>query len=103
MQSLVPKFLELSLNSFSKDQEKFRKQLTHTFGTGAFDMIEDQVRKNSELFQKAFNMFVPTGTTSESSGTNSKPSKEKSQDSELSGLQKQINELQQKIDKMASK
>ena len=103
MQGLVPSFLEFSLKSFTEDQEKFRQQMSHTIGTGTLEMIEEQVRKNSEIFQKAFNMFMPISTPSEDTEKNSKPKEEKTQDDGLSGLQNQINALQQQIDKMANK
>ncbi len=103
MQSLVPSFLEFSLKSFTEDQEKLRKQMSHTLGTGTLDMIEEQVRKNSEIFQNAVNMFLPFSSSPDTTETKTKPKKEKSQNPELNSLQMQINKLQQQIDKMAEK
>ena len=103
MQSLVPSFLEFSLKSFTEDQEKLRKEMSHTLGTGTLDLIEDQVRKNSEIFQNAVNMFLPFSSSPDTAETKTKPKKEETQNPELSSLQKQINQLQQQVDKMAEK
>src|SRR5438309_7710554 len=43
MQTLVPRFLEVSISSLTKEQEKFRQQVAQAFGTGAFGTLEDQV------------------------------------------------------------
>src|ERR1700750_3299423 len=59
MQMLVPRFLEASIESLSKEQGKFREQMAQAFGVGAFGPLEDQVRRNMEMFERAFAMFMP--------------------------------------------
>ena len=36
MQMLVPRYLEASIESLTREQEKFRQQMAQAFGTGAF-------------------------------------------------------------------
>src|SRR5215467_9146108 len=36
MQTLVPRYLEVSLESLTREQEKFRQQLAQTFGVAGF-------------------------------------------------------------------
>lgn len=62
MQMLVPSYLEFSLDSLTKQQEKYRRNFADTFGTAAFDAVQEQVRKNFEAFEKALGMFTPFGT-----------------------------------------
>ena len=59
MQMLVPRFLEASIELLSKEQGKFREQMAQAFGVGAFGPLEDQVRRNMEMFEKTFAMFAP--------------------------------------------
>src|SRR5438552_5383353 len=59
MQMLVPRYLEVSIDSLTREQEKFREQLTQAFGIGGFGAIEEQVRRNMEMFERAFTMFAP--------------------------------------------
>ncbi len=60
MQSLVPSYLELSMNNFIGQQEQFRKQFASTFGTApGAAMFEEQVRQNTAMFERAMKMFTP--------------------------------------------
>ena len=59
MQMLVPRFLEQSMQSLTSEQGKFREQMAQAFGVGGFGPLEDQVRRNMEMFEKTFAMFAP--------------------------------------------
>src|SRR5438309_10145222 len=58
LQMLVPRYLEVSIDSLTREQEKFREQMTQAFGT-PLGALEDQVRRNMEIFERAFAMFTP--------------------------------------------
>src|ERR1700710_2252270 len=59
MQMVVPKYLEQSIDTLTREQEKFRKQLTNTFSGTPFAPLEEHVRRNMEMFQQTFSMFKP--------------------------------------------
>src|SRR5438034_6638204 len=59
MQMLVPRYLEVSIESLTREQEKFRQQMSQAFGGVGFGALEDQVRRNMELFERTFAMFAP--------------------------------------------
>src|ERR1700722_7358718 len=59
MQMVVPRYLEQSIDTLTREQEKFRKQLTTTFSMTPFAPLEEHVRRNMELFQQTFSMFKP--------------------------------------------
>ena len=66
MQALVPSYLELSLDAFTQQQERMRKQFADTLGgamvgggKGGLGYFEDQVRQNMMLFDRAMKMFSP--------------------------------------------
>src|ERR1700726_2359077 len=59
MQMLVPRYLEVSIDSLTREQEKFRNQISQAFGVGPFAPLEDQVRRNMEMFERTFAMFAP--------------------------------------------
>ena len=52
MQMLVPRYLEVSIDSLTKEQDKFREQMAQAFGVGGFGAMEDQVRRNMEMFEQ---------------------------------------------------
>jgi len=49
MQMLVPRFLEASIESLTKEQDKFREQMAQAFGVSGFGPLEEQVRRNRLL------------------------------------------------------
>src|ERR671913_1377726 len=59
MQALVPSYLEFSMNNLSQEQQKLRDQMAQAFGSGAFQAMEEQVRKNMGFFSEAMRMFSP--------------------------------------------
>lgn len=103
MQGLVPSFLEFSMSSLTKEQEKIRGHMTDAFGTTAFDAIEDQVKRNTEMFERAMKMFMPfsTGEAGGSGETDGKPAK--SEASDLDDMKRQLSEMQKKINALGDK
>ena len=112
MQMLVPRYLEASIESLTREQEKFRQQIAQAFGTGAFGSLgplEDQVRRNMEMFQRAFTMFTPFAkreAQAESdrqqraaSGGGSAPSGT----DEIDDLKRQMEEMQKRLDRLGNK
>ena len=59
IEQIVPKYLEFSMETLTREQERYRKQLTGTFGTAAFEAMQEQARQNMALFERAFAMFAP--------------------------------------------
>ena len=47
MQMLVPRYLEVSIDSLTREQEKFRQQVSQAFGMGGFGAIEDRRERAS--------------------------------------------------------
>lgn len=99
MQGLVPSYLEYSIASLTKEQDKIREQMSQALGAGALEAMEDQVRRNTEMFERAMKMFTPFSSPSEDEEP--KPKKETSDKTDLNDLKKQLEEMQQKINKIA--
>ena len=70
MQRLVPSYLEFSLDSLTRQQEQYRRRFSHTFGTAAFEAMQEQVRKNFATFERALGLFSPFSGTGPSEGKN---------------------------------
>src|ERR1700686_3970378 len=77
MQMLVPRYLEVSIDTLVREQEKMRSQMAQAFGVTAFGPLEEQVRRNMEMFERAFTMFAPFARR-ESDGGEAVPEPEKS-------------------------
>lgn len=117
MQMIVPSFLEQSMVAFSKEQERLREQMKSTFGKTPIDVmkmsapikaIEEQTRRNMEMFQNAMRMFTPFPPAGQDSADASPDiDQQEPQDDdaaqgpgELEELKDQIAAMQRKIDSM---
>lgn len=59
IEHLVPKYLEFSMESLTREQGKYQKQFADVFGAAAFEAIHEQARQNMALFERAMTMFGP--------------------------------------------
>ena len=98
MQMQVPRYLEQSMQSFTRQQEKFREQMAQAFGGAGFGPLEDQVRRNMEMFEKTFAMFAPFARGQAKSAAD-KPAGA----SEMDELKRQLDEMQKRLDRMGGK
>ena len=101
MQMLVPRYLEQSIDTFTREQGKFREQMAQAFGGTGFGSLEDQVRRNMEMFEKTFAMFAPFARGQTKSAESEKPAG--GGGSEMDQLKRQLEEMQKKIDRLSIK
>jgi polyhydroxyalkanoate synthesis repressor PhaR len=98
MQAFLPSFLELSLDSFIRQQERLREQMTVVTppGIGAFD---EQIRQNMILFDRAMKMFTPFAFRAEDAATHTPaPAKAPAADEDaLADLRKQMAAMQEQL------
>src|ERR1044071_1921011 len=59
MQMLVPRYLEVSIDSLTREQQKFRDHVSQAFGMGGFGSLEEEVGGNMKMFEPTFAMFAP--------------------------------------------
>ena len=102
MQALVPSYLEFSMNNLSQEQQKLREQMAQAFGPSAFQVMEEQVRKNMGFFSEAMRMFSPFAQRP--AGENDAKAEPKPEASgDLEALKRQMADMQAKLDKLARK
>ena len=129
LQAFLPSYLELSLDSFTRQNERLREQFT-TAPPGLAGLnpakalgnvpvpgpqfLEEQVRQNMALFDRAMKMFSPFAFVAADeqkpasppppsptrSAANGAPSE---QDASLDDLRKRMEEMQKQIERLASK
>jgi polyhydroxyalkanoate synthesis repressor PhaR len=100
MQMLVPRYLEVSMESLTREQEKFREQMAQAFGVGTFGPLEDQVRRNMEMFEQAFGMFAPFARRQ---SQNAGAEKTARSPGDIDELKRQLEEMQKRLDRMGDK
>jgi polyhydroxyalkanoate synthesis repressor PhaR len=107
IERLVPSYLQISLDTLTKEQERFRKSFAGAFTpAGAFEAYQEQARKNLAMFEQAMAMFSPfKGASGPAAGkpegeAAKEPAKSGSSD-ELAEMKTQLAEMQAKIEKLS--
>lgn len=103
MQSFVPDYLEMSLESLTRNQAEFSRAFG---GDAAVEAMKAMTAKNTELFRNAMTMFTPFGQMpgiAASGGEAGKPVEKAAKSAEIDELRDQIARLQSTIDAMAKK
>ncbi len=108
MQAFLPSYLELSLASFTQQQERMRTQFApfaQTSGGAGSGVYEEQIRQNLQLFDRAMKMFSPFAYAQPARSSEQPapaPTKaEPAADAALTLLRKQMAEMQAQLDKLA--
>ncbi|NBW74861.1 MAG: polyhydroxyalkanoate synthesis repressor PhaR [Sphingomonadaceae bacterium] len=90
MQSLVPHYLEASMDNFRSNQVKLREAFETSLGNNPLAKL---AQRNLEMFKAAASAFVP--------GLNdSKPAGGESKDDEIAQLRAQMAAMQKKLDEL---
>ena len=109
MQMLVPRYLEVSIDSLTREQQKFRDQMAQAFGGSPFGSLEEQARRNMEMFERAFAMFTPfarregqAAADAEAAKSNPQPGAS-SDGGEIHDLKRQMEEMQKRLERLSDK
>ena len=108
LQTFVPRYLEMSMENLAKNQEQVRETMTKAFGqmfpfpaqpnAGA---VEDMVKNNMVMFQKAMEMFNPLNAPK---GENVAASAGQAGGrDDLDALRGQIDALKKQLDELAKR
>lgn len=103
LQSMVPGYLEMSMEAFARNQEQMRHYLTDTFGDiFPFRQLEEMGRQNMAMFEQAMNMFQPPSSKPQSASESESANDSEGTD-ELARLREQLDEMQRNLERLASK
>lgn len=89
MQSMVPQYLEASLEAFQRNQSQFRDAMAGAFTSGPF---ADIAKRNMEMFAAAARGVQPAPEDAKDEATDDK--------AELAEVKAQLAALQEKLDKL---
>jgi len=106
MQMLVPRYLEVSIESLTREQEKFRQQMAQAFGGTPFGALEEQARRNMEMFERAFAMFTPFARRENQAAAESENSPQPGGvggGGDINDLKRQMEEMQKRLDRLSDK
>lgn len=108
---MVPTYLQFSMETLAREQERFRDQISTAFGSHStpFEAYQEHARRNMAIFEQAMSMWSPfpnsptegaeeeAGTTDDAKGGEA----EKPARNEIDELKSQLAAMQQKIERLA--
>jgi polyhydroxyalkanoate synthesis regulator protein len=75
--------------------------MAQAFGVGAFTSLEEQVRRNMDMFERAFAMFVPFARRDSAGGeAGSEADKASGKAGDIDDLKRQLDEMKRKVDRL---
>ena len=109
LQSFLPRYLELSMENFARNQEQIRGYMEKTFGRFfPVTQFEDMARQNLALFQRAVSMWRPVPGETEEGQIEAEPAgaerlpataqRSGGLDSEMRELRDRMESLQRQLD-----
>ena len=110
MQAFVPGYLEMSLESLTKEQDKLRQQLAEIWGADPLKAMQEQTERNMAMFHDAMRMFNPfTAAMANQQSPQQKPQgaaqprepQTAAGKDDLQALKDQLSAMQRKIDAIA--
>lgn len=104
LRAFLPRYLEMSMENFSSNQEQIRHYIEGTFGRFfPINQFEDMARQNIALFQQAATMFNPGNSDAgpeQKPGENPTPCKSGDAAREIHELSTKIEALQEQLSKL---
>jgi len=98
MQGFLPPYLEMSMESFAKAQDKMRENFSRTFGaTTPMAAFEEQTQRNMAMFQQALSMWAPFAAPGAGAPS---ASADADKDEQLAELRRQMEAMQKQLDAM---
>ena len=103
VQSLLPSYLEFSIDRFTGEQAKMRESMSRAldpsgYSTASFNALQELTRKNLVAFNKALGMFSPfPGGVAPPTALAKDPS------SEIGELRDQLTEMKRRLDEISEK
>lgn len=104
MQSMVPSYLRLSMDSFAQQQAEMREKMAGAMGSPAasMQMMEEAAKRNMAMFEQAMKMFSPFAAAD----TPSEPAKpsakaEAGGDDDMAAMRAELDAMRKRLEKLA--
>ena len=102
MQSLVPSYLQASMDAFVRQQDEIRERMTGAMGAGAatpLAFFEEQTKANMAMFQNAMRMFAPDIAPD----APSEPAAKAEEPGDINALRDDLEAMRKKLDALTRK
>jgi polyhydroxyalkanoate synthesis repressor PhaR len=106
LQAFLPGYLDMSMSSFTKNQEDMRSRVAEAFGGGG-QALESLTRQNLAMFERAMKMFSPFSMMARENGAAPKPAnggapeQSSAQAEEIGELKSEIEAMRKQLSELA--
>ncbi|MBV8663579.1 MAG: polyhydroxyalkanoate synthesis repressor PhaR [Hyphomicrobiales bacterium] len=106
VQTLLPSYLEYSIDQFNGEKQAIREAATRVFGQGpfspsSFDALQEMTRKNLAAFNQALGLFSPFAASAPASEAKKPDSAPPNAD--IDELRNQLIEMRRRLDSLTEK
>ena len=101
LQAFVPGYLDMSMDSFTKNQGAMRDRIAEAMG-GGNQMIENLTRQNLAMFERAMQMFSPFGVAPAGRKTG-EPAEEKPASSDVETLKREMEAMRRQLSELSQR
>ncbi|WP_439636488.1 polyhydroxyalkanoate synthesis repressor PhaR [Oceanicaulis sp.] len=105
MQSMVPSYLQMSMDTLSRQHQAMRDKMTGAMGDAmggnSMAMLEEQTKRNMAMFQQAMSMFTPFSTGAAMG--DAPPASGNPRSDDVQSLRDELEAMRQKLDQLADK
>jgi polyhydroxyalkanoate synthesis repressor PhaR len=99
LEALVPQYLDFSLESLIRNQQKLREQFTQALGQTPFALLEEQTRKNMAAFANALRMLSPFGVPESGTAPDSAAHNSERPD-EIEEMRREMDRMRERLERL---
>jgi len=103
VQSVLPAWLDMSMNSFASRQEKWRSSIGKTFPMTPLGLLEEQAKRNMALFENTMKVLMPNMPSRGSRNGKTTPEPAIDLTDPVSIMQAQMAAMQEQLNTLAKK
>tara|TARA_R110002124_G_scaffold54642_10_gene155251 strand:+ start:2826 stop:3425 length:600 start_codon:yes stop_codon:yes gene_type:complete len=103
LQSVVPGYLQMSMNNFTQQQEEYRTKVGEAMMSpqATMALIEEQTRRNMEAFGKTMRMFTPfVPTTGPEAHEADAPAAARDDEDDIARMRDELDDMRAKLDQI---
>ena len=101
LQAFVPGYLDMSMESFTKNQGAMRDRIAEAMG-GGNQMIENLTRQNLAMFERAMQVFSPFGTP-QAGRKSEEPAAEKPSSGDVDALKREMEAMRRQLSELSQR
>jgi polyhydroxyalkanoate synthesis repressor PhaR len=102
LQAFVPGYLDMSMESFTKNQGAMRDRIAEAMG-GGNQMIENLTRQNLAMFERTMQMFSPFGVTAPGRKPAEETPEEKPASSDVETLKREMEAMRRQLSELSQR